>query len=125
MLSTQAAGAHEWEGLRVLIVEDAPVVARALQDFLEDLGMIVVGPASSRAAAERLLAIDSPDLALVDMHLGDTTRGALVTRLLVEKVPVLAVSGSTQLPNEGPKLAALQKPFTGSELLQALRKLLP
>jgi CheY-like chemotaxis protein len=109
--------------LRVLVVEDAPAVTNALQGFLEDFGMFVVGPVSTPDAAERLLTEQPPDLALVDMHLGGHTGYALIERLRQVKVPVVAISGSAELPAEGPSVATLQKPFSGRELLTALCQL--
>ena len=55
-------------GVRVLVVEDTPAVADALQYLLEEVGMVVVGPASTPGAAEQLFA-EHPQVALVDMHL--------------------------------------------------------
>ena len=47
-------------GLRVLIVEDAPAVADALQYVLEDIGTVVVGRATTADIAEQLLATHRP-----------------------------------------------------------------
>jgi DNA-binding response OmpR family regulator len=111
-------------GLRILIVEDAPAVADALQYLLEDIGMVVVGPASTPHAAEQLLS-EQPQLAVVDMQLGDHTGDALIKRLRAIKVPVLAMSGSVELLARSGKVATLQKPFSGQELLEAVLQLVP
>ena len=90
-------------GVRVLVVEDMSAVADALQYLLEDNGMVVVGPASTPGAAEQLFS-EHPQLALVDM---------------------LAMSGSAELLARSSKVATLQKPFSGQELLRAVHQLVP
>ena len=121
MCTTYVANADDLRGLRILVVEDAPAVVNALQTFLEDFGMVVVGPVSTPDAAVQLLAEHPPDLALVDMHLDAHTGYAVVERMRQVKVPVVAMSGSVELPAEGPCVATLQKPFSGQELLATLR----
>jgi CheY-like chemotaxis protein len=110
------------QGMRVLIVEDAPAVGKALQSLLEDFGMVVVGPVATPGAAERVLAEQSPDLALVDMHLSGHTGYALADRMRRAGMPLVVISGSAELPAEEPCLATLQKPFSGQELLRALHQ---
>jgi DNA-binding response OmpR family regulator len=107
-------------GLRVLIVEDTPAVAGALRYLLEDLGLVVVGPAATLSAAEDLLAV-RPHAAVVDMHLQGETGFAFVQRLRAINVPVLAISGSVLASN--PSFATLQKPFSGDQFLAAVCRL--
>jgi CheY-like chemotaxis protein len=111
-------------GVRVLVVEDMSAVADALQYLLEDNGMVVVGPASTPGAAEQLFS-EHPQLALVDMQLGGDTGYALIQRLHGINVPVLAMSGSAELLARNSKVATLQKPFSGQELLRAVHQLVP
>lgn len=56
-------------GLRVLVVEDSWHVARALKSVLEQVGMTVARPAATLADAERLIAENTFDLALMDINL--------------------------------------------------------
>ena len=123
MCNTKVARTDDLRGLRILVVEDAPAVVNALQTILEDFGMLIVGPVSTPDAAVQLLAEHPPDLALVDMHLDGQTGYAVVERMRQVKVPVVAMSGSVELPAEGPCVATLQKPFSGQELLTTLRNL--
>lgn len=123
MLDTELDEIECLRGLRVLVVEDAPSVAKALRNMLEDFGVVVVGPVSTPDAALQLLTEFSPDLVLVDMHLDGFTGYALVERMRRLGVPVLAVSGSAELPREGPKVATLQKPFSGQALLTIICQL--
>jgi DNA-binding response OmpR family regulator len=109
-------------GLRVLVVEDVPTVAEALQYLLEEHGMVVVGPVPTTGAAERLLA-RRPHLALVDVHLEGQPSHAFVRRLGELDVPVIAISGSAELLAGSPGAATLQKPFSGQELMEAVHRL--
>src|SRR5262249_26531150 len=76
-----AAEAPSLRGLRVLVVEDSYVVARAIGALLEEIGMVVMGPVATCADAERLFLERSSDLALVDIHLKQETSFYLMDRL--------------------------------------------
>jgi len=81
MCNPNVANTDDLRGLCVLEVEDAPAVVKALQNLLEDFGMVVVGPVSTPDAAVQLLDEHPPDLALVDMHLDGHSGYALVERM--------------------------------------------
>ena len=75
------------QAVRVLLVEDHPIVAEGLRLTLsrhDDLQ--VVGTAVSVAEARRLAAELHPDLVLLDYHLPDGT-GAAAARLIREATP--------------------------------------
>jgi response regulator of citrate/malate metabolism len=58
--------------IRVLVVEDEPIAARAHRAYVERVaGFEVVGVAHSRMEAERALAKGGVDLVLLDLHLPD------------------------------------------------------
>jgi DNA-binding response OmpR family regulator len=120
----EKARAGDLRGVRVLVVEDTPAVASALQVLMEETGMIVLGPVATSDAAKELLA-ERPQLAVVDMHLGRATSYGLVEQLRARGVPVLAISGSAELPARSGGVVTLQKPFGGQELLAALSQLAP
>jgi len=56
---------------RVLIVDDHPAVRFGLRLLLEREGLTVAGEADCMAAARQLAADSRPDLAIVDLSLGD------------------------------------------------------
>ena len=66
-MSDQAT--HPLRGVRVLIVEDSWHVATALASLLTDIGMVVIGPISTIAEAEPLMAEQQPELAVVGLNL--------------------------------------------------------
>ncbi len=114
------ADASALRGLRVLIVEDNYVVARAIQSLLEEMGMVVVGPVATSWDAERLMIERSPELAIVDIHLKGEVSFNLIDRLQQAGIPVLAMSGLAGHSRLANAVAVLQKPFSGSDLLAAL-----
>ncbi len=69
--------------LRCLIVDDNPRFSEAARSLLEEDGISVVGVAMSGGEAVRLANALMPDLALVDISLGDES-GFDVARRLVE-----------------------------------------
>ena len=105
------------EGVRVLVVEDTWHVAKALKSALEH-----VGPAATTAEARRLMVEQMPLVAVVDVNLKGEMAGGLIEELHDQGVSVVVVSGYAVPPISANKAAAiLQKPFSGSELLAALR----
>jgi DNA-binding response OmpR family regulator len=109
------------KGVRVLVVEDAWHVAKALKSALEQVGMDVSGPAATTADARRLIGERLPRLAVVDVNLKREMACSLIDELHDQGVAVVVVSGYAVPPVAAEKVAAiLQKPFSGSELLVAL-----
>jgi DNA-binding response OmpR family regulator len=109
------------KGVRVLVVEDAWHVAKALKSALEQVGMDVSGPVATTAEARRLIAEHMPRVAVVDVNLKREMACSLIEELHDQGVSVVVVSGYAVPPVSLHKAAAiLQKPFSGSELLAAL-----
>ena len=110
------------KGVRVLVVEDTWHVAKALKSALERLGMDVSGPAATTADARRLVVEQMPLVAVVDVNLKGEMAGGLIEELHDQGISVVVVSGYAVPPVSADKAAAiLQKPFSGPELLAALR----
>jgi DNA-binding response OmpR family regulator len=102
-------------------VEDTWHVAKALKSALEQVGMDVSGPAATTAEARRLMAERMPRVAVVDVNLKREMACSLIEELHDQGVSVVVVSGYAVPPVSSEKVAAiLQKPFSGSELLAAL-----
>ena len=110
------------KGVHVLVVEDTWHVAKALKSALEQLGMHVSGPAATTAEAKRLVAAHMPAVAVVDVNLKREMACGLIDDLHGQGVRVVVVSGYAVPPVSADKVAAiLQKPFSATELLTALR----
>lgn len=67
--------------IRCLIVDDSPQFGKLAGQLLEDEGLEVLGLASSTEEAVRLARELRPDLALVDIVLGDESGLALTLQL--------------------------------------------
>ena len=113
------------KGLPVLIVEDAWHVAKALKSTLEQMGMQVVGPTATTADARTLTAAQSPRLAVVDINLKQETACGLIDELHQQGVQVIVISGYAAPTVSGDRVAAfLQKPFSGTELITTIIRVL-
>ena len=113
----------ELRGLRVLVVEDSWHVAHAIKSLLEELGMVVAGPAATLGDAERLLAAREPEVAIVDINLKGEMAYGLIDRLHGRGVRVVVISGYA-VPQiaQGKVAAILQKPFSAKSLLMILHQ---
>lgn len=109
--------------LKILIVEDERPLAEMLRYMVEDNPRYrVVGIAEDLPGALELLEQESPDLALVDLHLARGSTGfSVAVRLNDAGVPCLFVTGRAPgfaMPDLA--LGLLLKPFTGNEVHRAL-----
>ena len=104
---------------RVLIVEDEFLIARDIEKMLSDLGIEVVGPASSFQSALYLARTEEVDGAIIDVKLGDGSFVAPVVDALSKRGIPFALAtryslGETDvLPAGGVRLA---KPFSADQL---------
>jgi DNA-binding NarL/FixJ family response regulator len=84
--------------MRVLLIDDHPLILSALQNVIEGMGndVAVVGVAGARAARDALAADDDFDLCLLDLRLGDADGFDLLIELRNgwPQVPVVVVSAS-------------------------------
>ena len=114
--------AHSLRGVRVLIVEDSWQIATALKSMLSDRGMVVTGPTSKIAEAERLAVDEKPELALVDLYLKGEMSWGLVDWLHQRGLPVIVLSGYAGLnPSLDKANAIVQKPFGADEQVATMQ----
>lgn len=111
---------------RILIVEDEPLIAMMLEDFLDTLGKKLAGTADNIADALQLVAAGGIDAAILDVNLRGGEKSWPIADALAEKgVPfVLATGGSHEsVSSEHRGRPTLPKPFTMDAVAQALQKL--
>jgi DNA-binding response OmpR family regulator len=109
------------KGLRVLVVEDSWHVARSLKSVLEQMGMKVAKPAATLADAERLIADNAFDLAMMDINLKGEMTFDLIDQLHRRGVCIVVLTGYPELSGSIEKASAiLQKPVRANELLETL-----
>jgi DNA-binding NtrC family response regulator len=80
-------------GVRVLIVEDEHLVALALADDLEDIGAIVVGPASTVEHALYLIDEHEVEAAVLDIKLQSQLVFPVADALAGRGVPFVFTTG--------------------------------
>ena len=110
-------------GVRILVVEDSWQLAMALKSLLQACGAEVSGPVATSADAQRLVAEQMPDAALVDFNLrGGERADGLIDKLHEQGIYVVVTSGYAVLPIVPRHAAAiLQKPISEAQLLGSLR----
>ena len=99
----------------ILIVEDEPLIAMMLEDFLETLGHEVVATCETLADAMDKVGKGGFDLAIIDVQLRDGEKvWPVADRLADRRTPfVLATGGMVDDPPERHRTAPiLHKPYT-------------
>ena len=107
--------------LTVLVVEDEPLIAMALEDLLIASGCTVAGPASSLTQGMRLINEQAVDGAVLDVNLGGEMVFPLADALAERCVPFVYVTGYGKLLracNHGRPV--LQKPYRNQQLLSII-----
>jgi two-component system, NarL family, response regulator LiaR len=81
-------------GIRVLAVEDHPVMRLGVRALLEREGLVVAGITATCAEAVDLIAENEPDVVLLDLGLPDATGPEAVTRIreVSSSLPIIAFS---------------------------------
>lgn len=107
----------------ILIVEDEPLIAMMLEDFLETLDRGVAGTADSVATALKLVEAGGIDAAIMDINLrGGETSWPVADALAARGIPfVLATGGAGDMIAEAHRdRPILYKPFTMDSVEKAL-----
>lgn len=107
--------------MKALVVDDSRTMRSILARILGDLGIDVEQAVDGKAALERLIAGDLPDIALVDWHMPNMTGIELLNEIRhrpeLSRVRVLMVTSESEPDQIGIALDAganeyLIKPFT-------------
>ncbi len=121
---TTDADAKLW---RILIVEDEPMLAFAIEDTLLDSGFAVAGVAGELQTALAMIESGVCDGAILDVNLSGVSAGPAASALAARGLPFIILSGysSDQQPSAFSGAPRLQKPCRPERLIQALRGILP
>ncbi len=113
------------EPLSVLIVEDEPLIAMMLEDYLDTLGYRVAGTVDSIADALDQTNRGGFDAAILDVHLNGEVCWPIADSLSDKGVPfLLATGGHVEAPPARHAGAvALPKPFTMEGVKDALESI--
>ena len=112
---------------KVLIVEDAIIIAEDLAASVQELGYDVVGIVDNAPDAYQMIEDRKPDVALLDINLGTEEDGLDIGKRLKEelKVPFIFITAFSSKATQD-KIMALEpngylvKPFETEELEAAL-----
>jgi CheY-like chemotaxis protein len=77
---------------KILLVDDEPLITAMMEDWLSELGHVVVGPAHSLAKGLELAQSDV-DAAIVDVSLGKDNSYPLVEALIARGLPFALATG--------------------------------
>lgn len=120
------AAVNSSSGKRVMVVEDEPLVAMAMEAELSAAGYTVVGPAGNLAAARQLVAEQICDAALLDVDLSDGPTAELAEELTRKDIPFAFATGYGEnvSPPGLPDVPILRKPLDPAQLLAVVAGLL-
>ena len=113
-------------GVRVLVVEDDPLMAMDLEDTLATAGAAVVGLCQTLDEAMARADVDDFAVAVLDFGLGSHTASPVARRLVRRGVPFVLYTGKS---SRDPSLAEwacpiVEKPASPRALVSAVRTVL-
>jgi CheY-like chemotaxis protein len=109
-------------GRNILVVEDEPLIAMMLEDFLETLGHTIAASCDNLSDAMVQAERDGFDVAILDVNLKGESVWPVAERLKARGVPFVIASGGHVEPPPSQFAAApmLEKPYTIDRISPAL-----
>ena len=113
--------------IRILVIEDDAMIAVAVGMILQDQGWIVVGPIGRLDLAIEAAVKAEFDCAVVDAQLNGEYADRVALNLHRRGKPFLMATGhnSEDLPAELRRAPMLRKPFRTTDLVDAVRQMVP
>ena len=110
------------EGRCILIVEDEPLIAMMLEDFLESLGHSISATCDNVPAALAEVEKGGFDLAILDVNLKGHNVWPVASRLREQGVPFVIASGGhvDPTPPEFASVPLIEKPYTVDRVTPAI-----
>jgi CheY-like chemotaxis protein len=106
-------------GLRILLIEDEPIVAVLAEDMLDAIGCVVASTVATVADARTAIASLSFDVAMIDINL-DGEDGLTVADALRARGIAYVVTTGYDARGVAPGHPVLSKPYALSDLESAL-----
>jgi CheY-like chemotaxis protein len=112
------------EGMRVMVLEDEPIVAMMIEDMLIELGCDVIGPASTVQEGLELAAMGGFDVAVLDININGLRSDPVAHALDAQgKAYTFATGyGTAGLPDCRYR-GVIHKPYSLEQLAEALENL--
>ncbi len=98
-----------------------------MQDMLDDLGWVAVGPATRKSAAIALAQSEMFDAALLDVNLDGETSWDVAAVLRMRDIPFVFSTGydvSSVLPDDFAGSAVIAKPYYSRDVEQQIREVI-
>ena len=107
---------------RIFVVEDEMLIAIQVEEILESLGCVIVGPVGKLEVAVRMAREEQIDAAILDVTIRGGQVFSVAEVLLERDIPFVFASGygAWALPAPFRDRPRLNKPFTPDELVEAL-----
>ena len=111
--------------MRVLVLEDEPLVAMDIAAIVAGAGWDVVGPAATVQKALKSIEDKGCDAAILDANLGGESAEPVADTLRLRGIPFIVLSGYANDQLQGPLLNApfLAKPYNPGALVALVRSL--
>jgi CheY-like chemotaxis protein len=110
------------EGMRLLVIEDEPLIAFTMVDSLQTAGAAVARSTGTEREALSAIEHGKFDAALLDANLHGRPVTAVAAALLRHRIPFAFVTGYDRqaLPESFRHLTILHKPFNDHQLLETV-----
>src|SRR5688572_1033426 len=110
------------QGLRILLVEDDPLIRLDLETSLTELGAIVTA-ASNVGKALEALKVSALDFAVLDFELGAETSEPIAQAAQARNIPFLYLSGYSEYDerfSRWPEIRVLAKPLSAARIARGI-----
>ncbi|HZT46634.1 MAG TPA: response regulator [Hyphomicrobiaceae bacterium] len=97
--------------MRILIVEDEPLIRLELERIVTDAGHEVVGGSATGAEAIRLAEAQRPDMVLMDIALDGDMDGIETARIIHDSLSIRSLFVSAPLSTEQRDSVDITRPF--------------
>jgi len=114
------------KALRILVVEDEPLIGMLLAEVLTGMGHDVCAIEATEAGAVTAAARHEPDLMIVDSRLAVGSGVSAVAKILLTGfIPHVFVTGDALTgPALSSRAVVIRKPFRDSDLVRAMQRAL-
>jgi CheY-like chemotaxis protein len=111
-------------GRSILVVEDEPLIAMMLEDFLETLGHSIHQSCDNLPDALIAVERDGFDVAILDVNIKGDSVWPVAQRLRDKNIPFVIASGGHVEPPPGEfrNVPMLEKPYTIDRITPALEE---
>ena len=111
----------------MLVVEDNQAASLYIEDILDRLGCVVIGPFPTMPEAREAAKTQAIDLALLDVNLAGVLSYPVAQILDERNIPfiLLTAYGEHGVPSDHPEWPWHSKPFVEADLVTKLRDMVP